>query len=194
MKTSRWPLAIVCAFLIISSTACACADRLSGVFRQAAQAPTPTVAVPTAVNTVPLAIPDEPDTAFEGELSAADIERLLQEQIPEAKEYINELDIQITEEAILANLKVNASQLNITFGLTAAVQPSVQDGIIYLKVTQITLDNTLTGWTRLSAKSLIQQILDKYSGEQGIPLDLKDLYIEAVELRPGKIYIRGRTP
>ncbi|MCE5259414.1 MAG: hypothetical protein LLG44_10245 [Chloroflexi bacterium] len=147
---------------------------------------------PTVVVT-PLVIPKEADTAFEGEMSAAEVEKLLQEQIAEVGDYVSDIHVQITPEAILAQLQVNASELKITFGVTATALPNVVDGQLYLKIIQVTLDDTLSGWTRLSAKSLIQEAIDKYSGENGIPIEFDNIYIEEVKLGMGKLYVRGKT-
>jgi len=189
----KWLVAALCALLIVFSTACSCTDQVAGLFKRQTKTPTPAI-TPTAVVTRPLVVTDKPDTAFEGEMSAAEIETLLQEQITgEAGEYISDLHVQITPEVVLARLHITLKEMNVSFDMTAAGVPEVVDGKIYLKVTQITFEDTLTGWARLSAKSIVQKALDEYSGENGIPIELDNLYIEAVELRTDVIYIRGRT-
>ncbi len=198
MRHRSWLLAAICALFLLSSTACSCSDRIAGMFGRKESTVVPTTAIPaTVVPTVvvtPLVIPKEADTAFEGEMSAAEIEKLLQGQIAgEVGDYVGDIHVQITPEAILAQLQVNASELKITFGVTATAVPNVVDGKVYLKITQVTLDDTLSGWTRLSAKSLVQEAIDKYSGENGIPIEFDNTYIEEVELGMGKLYVRGKT-
>lgn len=179
--------------LIISSTACSCGDRLSGLAGSKAQATLQPTAKPTT-NAPAMVIPKQANTNFDGEFSEQEITRLIStELIKEAGDYVTGFEVKITPEAMVATVQVNAKELNVKFGVVVSGVPQVVDGKAYLQVTQITLDNTLSGWTRLSAKSLVQGMIDQYAGENGIPIDIDNLRIDEVQLRSGALYVRGKT-
>lgn len=191
MRTPRWLLVALSALIVVSAGACSCSQKLAGLFGKKAAA-TPT-AEPTVV-LMPLVIPKQSGEAFEGEMGEDELEELVSELIgKEALEYISEVDVQISPESLLANVRVSAGNLNITFKVTIAGVPQVVEGKVYLQITQVILDDSLSGWTRLSAKSLVQGAIDKYAGENGIQVGFDDLWIDEVELRQDRLYVRGKT-
>ncbi|MHB1355748.1 MAG: hypothetical protein ACYCZF_07200 [Anaerolineae bacterium] len=192
----RWLLVLLLTLAFLFTTACSCTDFLSGLGKpdQTNATVVPTITPkPKAVGT-PFILPSKAGTAFEGEFSEDEINDLIKQEIAkEAGDYVSDIQVSITTEALIATVQVSASDLNIKFGVTVTGVPVVIEGKVYLKVTSVTLDDKLAGWTRLTAKSLVQTAIDKYSGVNGIPVDIKNVQIDEVQLRPGKLYVRGKT-
>lgn len=207
----RWFTVLLLTLAFLLTTACSCTDFIAGLGKPsqnnatvestkntrtqtAAKTTVPTQSPKPKVSTTPFEIPSKPGTAFEGEFSEQDLYDLMKEQITKvAGDYVTDVEVSITTEALNATVQMSASDLNIKFGVTISGVPVVVAGKVYLKVTQITLDDTLSGWTRLTAKSLVQSMIDQYSGENGIPIDIEGIQIDEVQLRPGKLYVRGKT-
>jgi hypothetical protein len=187
----RWVLILVLCLAFVFTTACSCTNLFAP---KSIPTVVPTITPKPTVVVTPFVVPQKSGTAFEGEFSEEQLNSFLKDEIAkEAGDYVSDIQVSITSEAILATVQINASDLNIKFGVTVAGIPVVVEGKVYLKVTQITLDDKLSGWTRLTAKSLVQSMIDKYAGANGIPIDIKGIRIDEVELRPGKLYIKGKT-
>lgn len=191
----RWLLVALLALAFVLTTACSCSDFISGLGKsgQAKATTVPTITPKPQVVVTPFAIPSKSGTVFEGEFSEEELNGLIKNEIAkEAGDYVSDIQVSITTEALIATVQVSASDLNIVFGVTVTGIPVVIAGKVYLKVTEVTLDDKLTGWTRLTAKSLVQSAIDKYSGVNGIPIDITGVQIDEVQLRPGKLYVRGK--
>jgi len=187
----RWLLIVLLTLAFVFTTACSCSDFISGLGKATI---VPTIIPKPKVVVTPFIIPSKSGTAFEGEFSEEELNVLLKQEIAkEAGDYVSDIQVSITTEALIATVQVSASDLNIKFGVTVTGIPVVVAGKVYLKVTQVTLDDKLTGWTRLTAKSLVQSAIDQYSGVNGIPIDITGVQIDEVQLRPGKLYVRGKT-
>lgn len=187
----RWLLIVLLTLAFVFTTACSCSDFISGLGKATI---VPTITPKPKVVVTPFIIPSKSGTAFEGEFSEEELNVLLKQEIAkEAGDYVSDIQVSITTETLIATVQVSASDLNIKFGVTVTGIPVVVAGKVYLKVTQVTLDDKLTGWTRLTAKSLVQSMIDKYSGANGIPIDIKGVQIDEVQLRSGKLYVRGKT-
>jgi hypothetical protein len=196
IKRKRWLFLLLLTLAFVFTTACSCTDLISGLGKaglgKATTVPTNTLK-PKAVVT-PFILPSISGTAFEGEFSEDEINALFKKEIAqEAGNYVSDVQVSITSEALIATVQISASDLNIKFGVTVSGIPVVVAGKVYLKITQVTLDDKLSGWTRLTAKSLVQSMIDKYSGANGIPIDIQGVQIDEVQLRPGKLYVRGKT-
>lgn len=187
----RWLLVVLLVLAFILTTACSCSDFISGLGKATI---VPTITPKPRVIVTPFIIPSKSGTAFEGEFSEEELNGLIKNEIAkEAGDYVSDIQVIITTEALIATVQVSAIDLNIKFGVMVTGIPVVVAGKVYLKVTQVTLDDKLTGWTRLTAKSLVQSAIDQYSGVNGIPIDITGVQIDEVQLRPGKLYVRGKT-
>jgi hypothetical protein len=192
----RWILLVLLSITFVLTTACSCTDFIAGLGKSSQKDATivPTVTPKPQAVVTPFIVPAISGTAFEGEFSEEQINDLIRQEVAqEAGEYVSDIQVSITTDALIATAQVSASDLNIKFGVTMSGVPVVVAGKVYLKVNEVTLDDTLSGWTRLTAKSMVQAMIDKYSGTNGIPIDIADVQIDEVQLRPGKLYVRGKT-
>jgi hypothetical protein len=95
---------------------------------------------------------------------------------------------------IVADLKAVYPEANLSSGLRLRGTPAIHEGQIYLKVQEVTLDDTLSGLMRVIAQGVIERAIEQYSGENGIPLlPIEGVEVLSVEVQRGQITIQGRA-
>ena len=131
--------------------------------------PTPTRAVvagtPSPAIDEMQGIPTTPDTPFDVTLTEEQINDYLAGQVV-SESGIEVSDPQVTLGDGEAMVHVNAYQeaSNIRVGLTVRGTPVVYEGDLYVRVEDVTLDDTVKGFTRLLARTVIEAALKQYSG------------------------------
>jgi hypothetical protein len=216
-RTRRILLLTVCLILWMALSACSCGNLTSLLSRRTADVPTlspqraqPETPVPT--RQVPTALPQQPTRAIP---ATPDIEELLPEganqsvEVEITEEQLNEYlqgqtftaegaqleDIKatITAQDILVTFTALYAPLNLNAGVTMRGKPVVADGQAYIQVEDIALDSSVPAFTRMLAQVAIEQALAAYTTENGIPIPVERLEVEAVRLEQGKIMIKGIT-
>ena len=176
-------------------------DQASSV--QSAEVPsalplaTPTL-VPTAEATPASgnasAVPAEPNRSFTLELTEAQIAQELAGQIFEQQGFqARDVHVLLTTDEIICSFRAAHLESGLSTGITVRGVPVVEGGAAYLRVNDIALDKSLSGFARLVARGIIEQAIKQYSTPQGIPIPTESIEVGSVQLLSGKIIITGRT-
>jgi len=185
-------------WLLSSVTACSWFSRWTERLVTPTATLLPTlVRPPTRVATAAPVITINPhDNTFEATYSEAQLEALLCEKIiPKSDGYVQDISVQVTQQEIIAKLRVSAQELNKTFDVTVRGLPVAKEGQLFIQVLGYEIDPSLEGWTRLAAKTLVRGYLDSANANRGIPIPINgvSVYVDRVELRQGAVYASGRT-
>lgn len=187
------------AVLWLGAGACSCENLVTRLAsRVATPTVTPAVFSPTLAPTVtPLAdltLPAKPDQPFVLELSEADLNGYLNAQTL-AQEGLEVHDVQVTlvQGQVIATFFASHAQSGLSGEITLYGAPHVQDGQVYVRMQSVSLGPSFTGFTRLIAQRLIEEALKQADTGAGIPVPIEGMVVEAVEVLPGKMIVRGRT-
>jgi hypothetical protein len=218
------PVVALLAILALTS-GCACGNALSrlglGPRPTATSTPPPptataiptvvpdaSAATPAATLLVPTrppegngmaALPDEADAPFTIALTQQEVnEYLAEKEFNPSGVILRDIQITITDDALIADLKASQVESGLSGGVTMRGVPHAVDGQIYFRVDDVTLDESISGFARLLAKAAIDQTIRRYSGDNGIPVPIDgvlraDVEVQEIELDPGVITVTGRT-
>ncbi|MEA3407549.1 MAG: hypothetical protein U9R48_05655 [Chloroflexota bacterium] len=154
---------------------------------EAASSPTRTAAA------TPLRLPKGPDQPFDIRLTQEEINDYLEGQTFEQQGVVvSDGRVRIDAEQIIATFHVAHEGSGMSGGITVYGVPKVVDGQIYVEIEDFTLDQSVSGFGRLVANSLIKAAIEEYGTAHGIPVPLTDLEFEAIQLMPGVIRVAGR--
>ena len=219
MKTSKrwWLLILVALVFWLIGSFCSCSRLMSilqGPRREATTAPvavawpspvptptpltpaTPTLPGPTPGLEDRLTAPSEPNTEFEIEMTQKEINDYLRGQTFEQEGVtIENVDVTVTEREIIAHLRATHHDTGLSAGLKALGVPKVVDNQLYVEISNLSLDESVTGFARLIAQALIGTLVEESSTSYGVPIPLpeENADITDVTLLPGAIRVVGRT-
>ena len=217
-NSKRAVILAVVAGLWLATCACSCSDLLAKLGKTASPTPrtldrsltaTPSpepTAQPTLTPT-PLAppkpglgvedLPDilsTPDTAFTVELTQQEInEYLAGKTFSEEGFEISNVAVVLTEKEIFCELRGEYPELGMRTGLSIRGVPETSGGKLYFRVSEITLDDSLGGFTRLMARSAIKEVIKQYSTPHGLPVPIENVDFQRIELMSGRIIVVGCT-
>jgi hypothetical protein len=212
MYPSRRVGLLLCLCLVwIGLSACSCGEVLNrasttakSIVKPAASAtsvPQPTAA-PTATLLVPtasvagnaLVLPNESNQPFTYELTEAQInESLAGRTFEQQGVVVQDVKVTLAANEIIADLRATYAEAGLSGGARVRGVPVAIGGELYVKVNEVTLDSSISGFMRLIAQQLINKMIEDYSSENGIPVPLEDIQVDAVEIQPGKLVVSGRT-
>ncbi len=191
---------------IVVTMACSCSNvvrRARELKRNSSQpVSTPTQLVertvgarshPLTVTPSPTALPEESPIL---ELSEEEINSFLTQElasIPSDQVQVSQVNVKITDQELLISADVFHPETGVSGVITLYGTPNVVKGMLYIQVTRIELGESFGGLTRLIARTLIEEAIQEYSTENGIPVPLEG-YIKRVTLEPGRIIIYGDRP
>lgn len=215
MHTKRYLLIGMLLVIWLATSACSCSGLLQGATRLGREyiSPTATPArgssaeeevstpLPTAAatsppeKTVPPLFPEASDESFDIRLTEQKVNEYLADQALEQEGVsISDMVATIDEERISVTFHVVHEGSGIRGGVTVHGVPRVEDGQLYVEIQDFTLDDSISGFSRIVANSLIKAAIESYEADQGIPIPVTDLEFETVQLMPGAIRVTGRTP
>lgn len=211
----RLALIAVLLGVLLLATGCACGNVLSrlGLGRPTATPLPPTATpmpMPTPVATllVPTrpqvgdglsAIPSEPDTPFTITLTQQEINaHLAGKAFEQAGVAIHDVQVTLTEDALVADVRASQVESGLSGGVTIRGAPRVVDGQLYVRVDDVTLDESIGGFARLLARAAIDQAIRQFSTDDGIPVPIDmvpnaNIVVQEIEIDPGVVIITGRT-
>ena len=105
---------------------------------------------------------------------------------------ISDAVVTLTPQEAAVNLRATHRDLGVGIGVALYGQPQVIDGVIYLQVTGVELDDSVRGFTRIIAQGLIEAALDQYAKPHGIPITIEGAVVEEARLAQGKLIVTGR--
>ncbi len=105
---------------------------------------------------------------------------------------ISDVVVSLTPQQAAVNLRATHRDLGVGIGVTLYGHPKVIDGVIYLQIARVELDDTVRGFTRLIAQGLIEAALDQYAKPHGIPIAIEGAVVEEAQLAQGKLIVTGR--
>jgi|YNPNPStandDraft_1061719.scaffolds.fasta_scaffold36917_2 hypothetical protein len=156
--------------------------------------PVPTKAPSAAPGSGLAAIPKEPNKDFTVVWSEQEINEYLADQVfTDQGVSVRDARLTLTPDLAIAQFTATQKDTGLTIGLTVQGTFVVADGKAYLRVENVSLDPSVTGFTRTIAKSLIEQILQQMSQPQGIPIPVDNIIFQEIRLGQGQITIVGRT-
>jgi hypothetical protein len=200
--------------LIVLVTGAACSSALSrlGLVRPTATPtlppPTPTLAptltpTPLATLLIPTrpqegdgldAIPSEPDSPFTIALTEQELNDYLAERtFSQSGVSIRDVQVTVTDDALIAAFQTSQAESGLSAGVTVRGVPQVADGELYFRVDDVTLDESIGGFARVLASAAINQAVEQYSTEHGIPVPIENIAVEEITLDPGLLTVTGRT-
>jgi len=106
---------------------------------------------------------------------------------------IEDIRITLRSGKITLHLKATSSEMNLSLGLIVRGIPKAIDGQAYLRITDVELDSSVSGFNKLVAKGAIDKLVEEYSTSQGVPLPSENIYYEEIRVTPGKLYIKGHV-
>ncbi len=161
---------------------------------------TPTPAATLLVPTRPQegdgigAIPSEPDTPFTIELTEQEInEYLAEREFDQSGVTIRDIQVTVAADALIADFSASQAESGLSGGVTVRGVPQVADGQLYFRVDDVTLDESIGGFARMLATAAIDQAIQRYSTDNGIPVPIRNVEVQAIELDPGVVTVTGRT-
>lgn len=169
---------------------------------RATATPRPTLLIPTkpppkAPSPQPaggFAIPAKSNQEFTLNLTEAQLNEHLADQVFEQQGVtVQDIRVTLTASEIIATLRAAHEESKLNMGLTVRGVPAVAEGTAYVKINDIALDDSVSGFTRLVAKAAIEQAIEQYSTPLGIPIPIERVEILDIQLMPGRIVIVGRT-
>jgi hypothetical protein len=214
MRVSQRLGLLLCLGLIwIGLSACSCGDVINqagttakSLVKPAATAtriPLPTAApLPTATLLVPtapavpeaLVLPPESNQPFIIDLTEAQVnEYLAGQKFEQQGVTVQDVRVTLLANEIVADLRATYAEAGLSGGARVRGVPVAVDGQLYIKINEVTLDSSISGFTRLIAQQLINKMVRDYSSQNGIPVPLEDVRVEAVQLQAGKLIVSGRT-
>jgi hypothetical protein len=139
-------------------------------------------------------IPGTPNTPFDVLLTEAQLNDYVGNQVLSAQGVeVSDPQVALADDALLVHVNAYHSESNISMGLTVRGKPNVVDGALYVRVVDVTIDDSVRGFTRLLASTLIETALKQYAGEDGIPVPFDQVLFEQVEVTRAGMRIVGRT-
>jgi hypothetical protein len=187
----RRATAIILAAVLLATTACGCNISLDQLRQRLGLAPAPTATLyPTAT---PAPTATLPDGAVTVEVTAEQLNDALTSQgaFQQGGLTIEDAQVAITEQEITASFRATYEDLGMTIGLVAHGVPAVIDGQLYVQVTAVDIDPSVTGFTRLVVQAAIDQMLDEYGDASGIPIPVEGVVVDRVQLAEGKLILSG---
>ncbi|MBN1401291.1 MAG: hypothetical protein JXA74_10675 [Anaerolineae bacterium] len=164
---------------------------------QATATPWPTsTAVPTASSQSlsDFTLPAEPNTEFTLVVTESELNQELAGQTYDMQGLtIEDIRFTLMASEVMADLRATYSEANLSAGLTLRGAPQVIEDNLYIKVSEVTLDRSISGLMRVVAEQLIKTALEEYSTEYGIHIPIEGVDVLSVELQPQKLIIVGRT-
>jgi hypothetical protein len=106
---------------------------------------------------------------------------------------VQDMHVTLADGEFVADLHVAYAQVGLSAGVRVRGVPVAVDGQLYVQVGEITLDDSVSGFMRLVAKQVMDQVIKHYSGANGIAVPIEDFQVDAITLRRGQVTITGRT-
>jgi hypothetical protein len=152
----------------------------------------PTTAAVTATATaIPKAQPD--DDTFTIEITEQELNEYLKaESFSGQGLTISDVAVTLTPQQAIVNMLATHRDLGMSVGVTLYGQPQVIDGVIYLQITRVELDDSVRGFTRIIAQALVEAALNQYARPHGIPIIIENVVVEEARLAQGKLIVTGR--
>ncbi|MFO7917252.1 MAG: hypothetical protein R6V13_04140 [Anaerolineae bacterium] len=214
MRTKRYLLIGALLVMWLVTSACSCSGLLRGATRLGEEFISPTATpvrgpsageevstplpTPTATSlsekTAPPLFPEASDESFDIRLTEQKLNEYLADQALEQEGVvISDMAATIGEERISLTFRVAHEGSGIDGGVTVHGVPRVEDGQAYVEIQDFALDDSISGFKRIVANSLIEAALESYETDQGIPIPVTHLEFDEIQLMPGAIRVTGRT-
>jgi len=209
----RSALPVVLIGLLVMAAGCsgcglidAVANRISAWGR--GEAPTVVASLPETVTEPTLRpgvpeisdlddIPDGPGNEFALRVSEEDLNaRLEAQEIEYEGLMVSQPRMVLAEGQIIVTLMVTHEQTGVNFGLEARLTPHVVDGDVYIRIEDLSLDDSAKGVTRVFLESALDQAIKRLATDEGmrLPMDEFDrVEVEDVYVVPGYLLVYGRT-
>lgn len=177
---------------IVSPTATPAGDR-SVKDQVSTPLPSPT-ATPFSQKVPPPLFPEDADQSFDTRLTEDELNEYLADQALEQEGVvISDMNVTIDAERMSVMFRVAHEGSGIKGRVTVYGVPKVEDGQVYVEIQDFTLDDSVSGFKRVVANSLIKAAIESYETEHGIPIPVTHLEFEEIRLMPGAIRVTGRT-
>ena len=189
-RTRRtWLILGLIVLLWVGVGACSC-ENLAARFL-----PRPTAAPPTLAPTATLLTPQGAGQRIEVEWTEEELNDYLASQtLTQQGLEVSEAQAILGQGEVIASFYVRHAQSGLSGEITLRGRPSVSEGKVYVRIEDVTLGPSFSGFTRLIAQKMIEEALKQYSAGEGIPVPVEGIYVETVEITPGKMVIRGYKP
>jgi hypothetical protein len=139
-------------------------------------------------------IPSTPNTAFDVILTEEQVNDYVAGQVvSEGGVQVSDAQVTLADGEALVHLSAYHEASNLRLGLTVRGAPVVYEGGLYVRVDDVTLDDSVRGLARLLARTVIDAALAQYTGEHGIAIPIEQVTLESVDVTPGQVRIVGRT-
>ncbi|MHB0856716.1 MAG: hypothetical protein ACYC5M_04010 [Anaerolineae bacterium] len=206
------PLILLLAFLIlvIALLACSLGDLLQSITSQSGAQPaepaatlwptiTPTPATARTATVAPVAIATPQATITSADDTEVTIV-ITEDEVRDAlfgnslaAQGITLTDTQVVFGSGEATASFLATQENtgLKAGVTLRAVPVVADGVAYLRVEEVILDDSVKGFTRMIAQAAVETAIKQSSGEHGFPLRVSGVQVSEVKIEPGTMTIVG---
>lgn len=104
---------------------------------------------------------------------------------------ISDIDVKIVPDWIVVTFHAQHGATGMAGQATLRGVPVVVDGAAYLDIVEVELGPSFSGLARTIAKRLLQEAIDAYEGEKGIPIPVEDVVVERIELGEGVMVVVG---
>jgi hypothetical protein len=141
-----------------------------------------------------LSIPAESDKDFVLEATEEELNRSLAGRTFEEQGMaVSDVRIVLTAREVSCTFRARHSELGLHTGLTIRGTPRVVNGVAYFEVNDVALDRSLSGLGRLIARAAIEEAIEGYSTDHGIPIPSEHVHIREIQITDGAIRVTGRT-
>ena len=141
-----------------------------------------------------LSIPAEPNKDFVLDATEEEVNRSLAGRtFEEQGMVISDVRVVLTAREVICAFQARHSELGLHTGLTIRGMPRVVNGIAHFEVNDVALDRSLSGLRRLIAKAAIEEAIERYSTDHGIPIPAENVRIRDIHMTDGAIRVTGRT-
>ncbi len=219
-RTKRYLLIGALLLMWLVTSACSCSGLLQGASRlgrelisppatpapsseerASATSPGPTTTSPSRESTSPPVgtpppslFPEASDQSFDIRLTQEELNEYLADQVLEQEGVVvSDMNATIDAERIAVTFKIAHEGSGIKGGVTLYGVPRVEDGQAYMEIQDFALDDSVSGFARIVANSLIKAAIESYETSHGIPIPVTHLEFEEIQLMPGAIRVTGRT-
>lgn len=141
-----------------------------------------------------LSIPSESNKDFVLEATEEEVNRSLAgSTFEEQGMTVSDVRIVLTAREVICTFQARHSELGLHTGLTIRGIPRAVNGVAYFEVNDVALDRSLSGLKRLIAKAAIEEAIERYSTDHGIPIPAESVQIRDIHMADGAIRVTGRT-
>ena len=139
-------------------------------------------------------IPNTANTPFDVTLTEEQINNNLAGlSVSDSDFEVSDPQATLGEDDVLVHISVYYEPANVRLGLNVRGLPIVYEGGLYIRVDDVTADDSVKGLTRLLVQTVVDAALKQYSGEHGIAIPFDQIVFESIDLASGTVHIVGHT-